>query len=392
MKWDRLLSGVAWLIAVATVLVPGVLLIANTDTALGFDVIFVLAVPVYAITAAAILNRHPRNSVGWLLLIIGTALALSTAMTVLIPTQPTPPVPGWKVAIIAASSVSWIYFIYPLFLLFMVFPDGRLLSRRWRVLVALEVAMMAFMLFVGAFSERVGPLDANWTIANPIGFLGEDVFGPWFEILWTPALVLLSVSGVAALILRYRRGDTIKRHQLKWLLSTVAIFVVGYTISGNLPDSPSGAVSVVGFAANALFGAATLMVPLAIAVAVFRYRLFEIDRIISRTVGYVLVIGLLAVVYAAGAAWLPTRLGGESPLFVAGSTLAVAALFNPVRRRLLHWVDRKFYRTRYDAERVVDGFVASLKDRTDLNGLADEWVTAVTETMRPASIGIWVRS
>ncbi len=134
------------------------------------------------------------------------------------------------------------------------------------------------------------------------------------------------------------------------------------------------------------------MVPLAIAVAVFRYRLFEIDRIISRTVGYVLVIGLLVVVYAAGAAWLPTRLGGESPLFVAGSTLAVAALFNPVRRRLLHWVDRKFYRTRYDAERVVDGFVASLKDRTDLNGLADEWVTAVTETMRPASIGIWVRS
>jgi hypothetical protein len=132
-------------------------------------------------------------------------------------------------------------------------------------------------------------------------------------------------------------------------------------------------------------------IPLAILLAVLRYRLYEIDRIISRTVTYVSVIALLGGVYLAGLTAMTTILPAESPLAVAGSTLAVAALFNPVRRRIQAWVDRRFSRSRYDAQKVMDRFAGSLQDRVDSEGLVNGWVGVVSETMQPASVSVWVR-
>jgi hypothetical protein len=132
-------------------------------------------------------------------------------------------------------------------------------------------------------------------------------------------------------------------------------------------------------------------IPVAATLAVLRYRLYEIDRIVSRTVTYVVVIVLLAVVYAVGLTALTSLLDTDSPLIVAGSTLAVAALFNPLRRRVQRGVDHRFNRSRYDAERVMDGFSGSLRDEVDPDRVVTGWLSVVNETMHPSSAGIWVR-
>ncbi len=135
-------------------------------------------------------------------------------------------------------------------------------------------------------------------------------------------------------------------------------------------------------------GALTLTAGLGI--SLFSYRLYDIDRWSSRTVGYALVVGVLGLVYTVGAVWLPSEFAGSSPLFVAGSTLAVAALFNPLRRRIL-WVDRRFYRSRYDAQQVVEDFTDRMKDEIDGDILKADLVAVITETMQPAAIGMWTR-
>jgi hypothetical protein len=145
--------------------------------------------------------------------------------------------------------------------------------------------------------------------------------------------------------------------------------------------------------ANAIFAVFVLVLVGSIAMAVLRYRLYDFDRIMSRTVSYALLVLILGSVYAAGAVWLPTRLaGGESPLFVAGSTLAVAALFSPVRRRVMGWVDRRFNRSGYDAQRVADAFAIRLRDQVDADRLVGDWAEVVTGTLEPSVVGVWVRA
>jgi len=132
--------------------------------------------------------------------------------------------------------------------------------------------------------------------------------------------------------------------------------------------------------------------PVSIGVAVLRYHLYEIDRIVSRTVSYAVVVGVLAVVFFGVVTVLTSLLPAESDLAVAGSTLAVAALFNPVRRRVQAWVDRRFNRSRYDAQKVMDAFSGSLRDRVDPDGVVEGWVGAVSETMQPTTVGVWIRA
>jgi hypothetical protein len=135
----------------------------------------------------------------------------------------------------------------------------------------------------------------------------------------------------------------------------------------------------------------SLLVAGAVTLAVLRYRLYEIDRLISRTVTYTVLAVVLAIVYGFGAVWLPSRVVGEqTPLFVAGSTLAVAALFNPLRRRVMRWVDRRFNRSSYDAEQIADAFAVRLRDEVDPERLADEWATTVVRALQPSSIGVWL--
>lgn len=227
-------------------------------------------------------------------------------------------------------------------------------------------------------------LFGSWKIANPIGLLPAQLFDPVLEVIGVANWVV-AIGGVVALVVRFRRSSEVVRAQIKWVVFAAVLFVPLFVIVGFADDS------------STLFGLAFLAVllvfPVAIAAAITRYRLFEIDRIISRTVGYALVVAVLGLVYVVGAVWLPTRIMGEQPqLFVAGSTLVVAALFNPVRRRVLSWVDRRFNRFQYDAQQVVDSFADRLQDGLDVGQLTDESVAVVTEVMRPDMVGVWVQS
>lgn len=171
---------------------------------------------------------------------------------------------------------------------------------------------------------------------------------------------------------------------MKWLVFAFGLFLIGV-----LAEFGGFQYSLV---ANVFLPLGLFLIPAAIGFAVTRYRLYEIDRILSRTVTYTVVIALLAAVYFAGLAALTIILPSDSPLAVAGSTLAAAALFNPIRKRVQGWVDRHFNRSRYDAQRVIDGFSDSLRRDLDEDHLMTRWVSVVSETMNPASAGVWIRA
>jgi hypothetical protein len=282
---------------------------------------------------------------------------------------------------------SWL-FLAPLVLadtlLFLLFPNGRLLSRRWLPVLWLVILGMALALVGEMFTPHV--LEGFESLKNPYAARGSvaDVM----EVLANIAFVLMFVGIVvsaASLVVRFRRGSRLERQQLKWVTSAACLVGVAFA---------SGPV-VLWYVAEAVWEPVLLFtiatIPVAAGVAILRYRLYEIDRVISRTVSYVIVIVLLALVYGLAVTGLTTLLDTDSPLVVAGSTLAVAALFNPLRRRVQRWVDHRFNRTKYDSELVVARFTGSLRDEVDPDRVTDGWVSVVNETMHPASAGVWVR-
>jgi hypothetical protein len=190
-----------------------------------------------------------------------------------------------------------------------------------------------------------------------------------------------AIPATLSVIGRFRRAGFVERQQIKWLLAATCVFALAYIAGATFEDEWAWWVVSLAMAS----------IPLAILLAVLRYRLYEIDRIISRTVAYVIVIALLGAVYMGGLAAMTSFLPAESPLAVAGSTLAAAAAFNPVRKRVQDWVDRRFNRSRYNAEKVMQGFAGSLQGQVDSEGLVDGWVGVVSATMQPASVAVWVR-
>jgi hypothetical protein len=278
--------------------------------------------------------------------------------------------------------------MFPIFLILLTFPTGRLLSRRWRWVVILCGLMITVMLGLTGFSPELQVMTGDevlvWSIPNPIGFLPEyEEFGLQFEFVWNRLLLLLTIVCVTAVVVRFRRGSSVEREQIKWPLWAMLFFGVVYALGA----------SEGGFnrALDILFGLVLAAIPISVALAVLKYRLFEIDRIISRTVTYLLVVGLLGGLYFASVTTVTRLLQAESALAVAISTLAVAALFNPVRRRIQDVIDRRFNRARYDAQNVMDRFAGTLRDRLDVNELSRGWRDVVTETMEPTAVSVWIR-
>ncbi|HVR78553.1 MAG TPA: hypothetical protein VMS99_09200 [Acidimicrobiia bacterium] len=352
-------------------------------------VVWGISLSVFVLSGAVIVSRQPRNVIGWLLMIPGISVPLSDLLfTALIDMDPAPAVAGpmlWLA--VWFTNWSWVLLVFPLFHLLLTFPNGHLLSPRWRWAVALEAVMIAVMVGLVAFSrDLVLMLDEAtvWSVPNPIGVLGEDVFEGSFETLWTAGLLSLTTASVSAFVIRFRKASSVERQQFKWLLLAVALFGLAYASLAMTSGQVGGVLDL-------LFALAVGAIPVAVAIGVLRYRLYEIDRIISRTVGYLLVVGLLGALLFAAVTALGSVFPAESPLAVAGSTLAVAALFNPLRRRVQEWVDRRFNRARYDAQRVMERFAGSLQGRLDHDGLVDGWVGVVAETMQPASVAVWVR-
>jgi hypothetical protein len=337
-----------------------------------------------------ILNKQPDHAVGWVMMVLAVGGSMSGAADTYVASMVGPPetvtVLIWLA--LAFNNFGWVFLIYPLFHLLLVFPTGRLLSPRWRVFVALEVVMVSIMVVGSAFSEQIGPLDGPWLVPNPIGFVPTDFFGDTFFAWWGSGLLIMALGGLASLIVRFVRSRGVERQQLKWLTLSLGLFGLVYALTVLNTDWQDGNSPVL----DALFILSIVLIPVTMAIAIVRHRLFDVDLVIRRTVLYALLTGLLAVIYLGAVVAIRDLLGlGNSSVAVAGSTLLVAGLFAPLRSRLQGLIDRRLFRTRYDMERELEDFATAARAQSEMGELSRTLLTAVHQTMQPSSAGLWIK-
>jgi MFS family permease len=336
---------------------------------------------IFAGVGIIVARRQPRNPIGWILLIFIFMAVLGDtagAYAVLVYTHGRQGLPLGPVAVLLAPLG---YLAIPVFpLLILLFPDGRLTSRRWRWVLWAYAALVAFFataiyaLTIAAVASDNIRLDSTGTTTN------TDRPPGWIAVLLVPIL-LIWLSFMAHQVLSWRRATAERREQLKWLACGAGISLASFVAAVAL-----GSTSAL---AQVLFtGIAAL--PVSIGVGILKYRLYDIDRIISRTLAYAIVTGMLVGVYAALVLLTTAGFGVHSSVAVAASTLAAAALFNPVRRRVQQVVDRRFNRARYDADQTIAAFAARLKDAVDLDSVRDDLAGVVQQALEPARVSVWI--
>jgi hypothetical protein len=340
----------------------------------------------FLVLGQLILWKASGNRIGWVfsaigLMFLGAAIAGGLAEL-------------GSLAFSAIGGALWLGWIVLIGTLVLWFPTGEVPSRRWLWLQWVGFGLLAVTLFTYIFTEQVCIEGSDsggcavWAL-NPIGIPGMP--NPEFGWLAGPIFSFYPIfmgGAVLSLFMRYRKAGTIERLQLKWFLLACASFVAALGTEIVLEALGVGQPP---FLIDAWISLSILAIPISATLAILRYRLYDIDRIISRTVSYAIVIAVLATVYALGLTALTSLLDADSPLAVAAATLAAAALFNPLRKRVQAFVDHRFNRTRYDAERVMAGFTGSLRDEVDPATVVGGWVDVVSETMRPVSAGVWLR-
>jgi hypothetical protein len=346
----------------------------------------VLSLVSAATVGAVLASRRPRHPVGWLLLV----LALSLAAGGVVPAYAAYGLlarPGalpaayavaryWPVTVVTAQAAAG-------FVLLLT-PTGSLPSPRWRWWARATVAA-AIVLLVG-LGVASGPLDPqDQLVGGPFDLRGQGGALLVVNQLALAVTTLAVAVGAWSLVVRFRRARGVEREQLRWVASTAALAVLGAVVA--LGGVAVGSTAVVTWAISACFAA----LPVALGAAILRYRLYDLDRIISRTLAYGLLTLLLGGGYALVVLGLGQLVGRDSSLVVAGATLSVAAVFQPVRRRIQAAVDRRFNRRRYDAAQMIEAFSARLRDELDLDTLSAELLAAVNQTMQPTTATLWLR-
>jgi hypothetical protein len=351
------------------------------------DTVFALAtILTFSVVGAIIASRQPRNAIGWIFCGIGLLVGINSLAGGYAEYRLSGGYGPWNLAETAAwfSSWSWTLWLYvPTTFLLLLFPDGRLPTPRWRPVA--WCAALGVIGFVAGSALNPGPLEDFPQITNPYG-----VDSPILGAVTVAGAILASASMVASavsLIVRMRRAGRVERQQIKWLAYGGAVVVGAIFVSGVISIwSQDVAIALIGFG--------LLGVPIFTGVAIARYRLYDIDIVINRTLVYGALTAALVAVYFGGVAALQALFralsGQESTLAVVASTLAIAALFNPLRRRVQSFVDRRFYRNKYDARKILEAFSLRLRDETDLGALNDDLVGVVAETMQPAHVTLWL--
>lgn len=339
---------------------------------------------VSAIIVGLVLSwKRPDNRMGIVIISIVLGFAMMGAgqsvSAVLRDSGNTPGAVGW----IRLEGFGFTVFVISLLILLPLwFPTGQARSQlgQWVVRLAFLIAGVGMIVDVLAVRTCIQWAEGQGCVWWVDGAL--PVFDEELPELIRASLLLLGLVAISGMIVRFVGSVGDERRQMKWLVWSLGILAIAAV-----------AAEVADVALDWLVWVATTLVPVSIAVAVLRYRLYDIDRIISRTVSYAAIVGLLGVVFAAGVVWIPNLVPGlgDSSVSVAGSTLVVAALFNPLRKRVQSLVGRRFNRSRYDAERVVEAFAGSLRDRIDPDGLVVGWVGVVSDTMEPSAVGVWTR-
>jgi hypothetical protein len=346
----------------------------------------------FAMVGSLLVAKRPTNLIGWIMATVALTVAISRAggtyAAYLIVTRGQPDV----LAVFGAWIGSWYWWLVivpAVIYLPLLFPDGRLPSRRWLPVAVLPGIAALSLVTLGALKDTLvldaGVEDTRYRIDNPIGIEGlgfvEDL--PIFGML--NVLLLVGVVGASAsVVVRFRRSRGVERQQMKWFVYAAALLLLAPAVNP-LPDVVNGV----------WFALVLIATSTAIGIAVLRYRLYDIDILINRTLVYGSLTAMLVLVYVGGVVSLQYAFraltGQESQIAIVASTLAIAALFNPLRRRVQTFVDRRFYRRKYDARKTLEAFSAKLRQETDLDALNDELVSVVQETMQPAHVSLWLR-
>jgi hypothetical protein len=351
-------------------------------------------VPVsFSIIGAIVASRLPANPLGWLFCAAACVAAVDHfsaeyALYALL-AQPTSLPAGEALAWLA--SWAWILYCGCIALSLLLFPNGRPPSSRWRWLAWLSV----FLTIAGAVWVAFSPgvIGNLGSIRNPLGIEGLP---SGFKPVQTIMLALLFVAALSTLVVRLRRARGIERQQIKWPAFTVVV-VAGSSFLSDTAISEAIGLRWLEWAGYVIFIPALIGFPISIGIAIVRYRLYDIDILINRTLVYGALSATLALIYFGGVATTQAifrALTGqqEQPqLAIVISTLLIAALFNPLRRRIQRFIDRRFYRRKYDARKTLEAFSAKLRDETDLDALSDDLVGVVKETMQPSRISLWQR-
>jgi hypothetical protein len=379
----------------AVMLVVGIVLILRFSSSSLYDdlsdAFWVLPSVVYSVIALLILSKKKDQTIGWLFLIVGFSLALGYfgsgihSLEPYIGSELLQDIGTW------VGHQIWIpAFIIPISLILLYFPDGRLPSRRWwPIAVAATMGMGGFAASI-AFRpwpwNAQGILDTN----NPFGIAGSERF---FDVFGNLSLFLLGVGvigSLVAVVVRFRKSQGVERTQMKWLVYTAFLGISSLILSRLLFsdfENPILDYVIVAF---------PMLLAFSIGVAILRHRLFDIDILIRRTLQYAILTGVLAMIYYGGVIIIQTGVstltGRENtPIVVVLTTLVLAALFNPLRLRIQDFIDRRFFRAKYDAEKALAAFADTARDEVDMSVLEEAFLEVVDETLQPEQISLWIR-
>ena len=384
---------VAWsmlaVFAVGYLAVPLSFANGNVQREPGFYLALTVAFTAFMVVGAVIVAHRPGNALGWIFSAIGLlssagVLAMEYAEYAYL-TRPGS-LPG---AALAAWFSRWWLPILGLIFVFtpLLFPTGRLPSPHWRPVAVTGALAITAVAVLGAVQPTLKLQNEEVYLPNPVGLAGApDPEDGALGAVLLGVLAACMVASVVSVVLRFRRSSGVERQQLKWFTYAAALMLVANVVTFTfLPE---------GVASDVLFGLSIAFVPIAAGVAILRHRLYDIDRLINRTLVYATLTAVLGTVYAGAVLVLGLfgGVGGELPSWaVAGATLAVAALFQPARRRIQAVVDRRFNRRRYDAARTVEAFSARLRDQIELDTLSAELLAGVEQTLEPTTVSLWLR-
>src|SRR5215218_10159744 len=377
----------SWALAALSYLLIALLLQSNTPIYYYWLETSMVAVG-YSTVGAIVASRLPDSAIGWLFCAIALSWGVDhfsaeyAAYALLSPSRSLPAgeacswLPSWV----------WVFGLGLVVFLDLLFPNGRLPSARWRWFARFTAIVLLPVAILGALSPG---LISSTTIRNPLGIEGLPNASKAIEAF----MYLLVMFGASSMLARLRHAGRIERQQIKWFAYATAVAISGVILKNTV--YPAVNVTWVWWIGLVLTTVGVVSSPVAMGIAIFRYRLYQIDLIINRTLVYGSLTAVLAGVYLGGVVLLQyafRALTGEgTQLAVVASTLIIAALFIPLRRRIQSFIDRRFYRSKYDARKTLEAFSSRLRDATDLEALSEDLVGVVRETMEPAHVSLWLR-
>jgi hypothetical protein len=381
-------SACAFSLALTALTVLLIVLLLRSDTPIYYYWLETSMVAVgYSTVGAIVASRLPESPIGWLFCAIGLIFGAShfsaeyAAYDLLAPSRSLPA----SEAFAWLTSWVWVGGLGLIVFLDLLFPNGRLPSARWRWFARFT----AIALLPAAILAALSPgLILSSTLQNPLGIEGLPNASKAIEAF----MYALVVVGASSMLARLRYAGRIERQQIKWFAYATAVAISGVILKNTL--YPAVGVTWIWWVGLVLTAVGVVSSPVAMGIAIFRYRLYQIDILINRTLVYGSLTAVLAAVYLGGVLVLQYAFraltGEESQFAVVASTLIIAALFIPLRRRIQSFIDKRFYRRKYDAAKTLEAFSAKLRDETDLNTLRDDLMGVVRETMEPAHVSLWL--